>query len=412
MGLRVFFKNCFVLTFLSVHCFGALTFEEAYQHLIENACEIKAARSAVGAAQGNRLQVGLRVNPQFNFEWNSIGNGTAEDAANELFVGATHWIEFGGKRQARVHAADAVTTAVSWDLEILKTQLFGQLLHAFIKTASAEKRTHLAKEQQGVLEETLECLRSKKNEGKTSLIECKRAELNLRTGKLKLAQSEKELRQAHAELRGLWDGHPPAYDAIQFDMQQIVPPPSYKALVENLTKTAEVQRANAEICKAFQAVQLEKTGRYPDAAFQMGVSTYRFTHDPSLSISLDVLIPIFDRNQGNICRARYEHSEAVFNRAALFYHLQTSLALMREGWQTAFEQAAEIRDALLPLAYESYQLAKEGREAGKFEWLELLDARTALFSMQEMYLDALEEYQHKRADLLTATAVRCLPSEL
>lgn len=386
-----------------------LTFEEAYRHLIENANVIKSSQAAIGAAQGSCLQAGLRINPEFNFDWGSIGSPAMLDEANELFVGATQVIELGGKRCARRQAAQAEVDSVTWDLEILKTELFGQLLHTFVKIAASHERVKIIHNQKLVLEDTLESLKKKNLCGKVPLMGLKQAELNLQTAKLKEAKAETDFRNALAELRGMWNGCAPSFEAIHFPIGEMPPLPSYALLQESLQNIPLLRKAEAEVLKASKIVKLEKTGRYPDISLQVGVTTFRYSKDASAAVGIDIPIMLFDRNQGNICRSQYDHSQALFDYSVLLTNLKTKLTVLYQEGQTSWQQVLDMKEQLMPIAIESYELAKFGHEEGKFECLDLFNARAQLFNLQEMYMDALEEYHHKRADILMLTALQQPP---
>jgi cobalt-zinc-cadmium efflux system outer membrane protein len=381
-----------------------LTFEEAYQHLLSHANPLKSAEAAIGAAQGSQLQASLCVNPVLNIDLQSLCSGTFGEDANELFVGITQLIELGGKRYARIQAAAAETCAVAWDLEILKAELFGQLLHAFIKTSAAQERVLITQNQRLVLEQSLESMQKKQESGKSARIALKQAELTLQTAKLKEAKAETALRNAFVELRGIWGGpFAPSHEAVSFPLHAPFLLPPLPQLQENLKNSPRVHRAEADVCIASKAIQLEKTDSYPDISLQVGVTTYRFNKDASAAVGVDIPLLFFDRNQGNICKARHQYSEALYDYAVLLTNLKTELDVLYQAWKTALEQAVHIKEQLIPIARESFELAKLGHEEGKFECFELFNARTQLFNMEEMCVDALEELHHKRADILTLT---------
>lgn len=381
-----------------------LSFEAAYQDLLQKACELKGLDAAVKAKEASRWQASLYINPELNVGIEALGSQNDNcNTPNGLSVGVTQLVELGGKRKARIGAAEAALQSTCWDLRMAQTELFSELLHAFVHAAAAEKKLELRQKQLAALEEAADCFRKKNAAGKTSLVQLKRAEINLKTGQLKLTKAQAERASAHQQLQALWDGCAPAYETLQFELDETPALPLYSVLAAHLENTPELGKADAEVELAAKTLQVERAGRYPDIAVQIGVAACRFTEDPSLTLGFTIPLQLSDRNQGNICRANFEYSEALYNRMTLLCHLKAQLEGMLHSWEATYREVMEIRDSLLPLVNESYQLAKMSFDEGKIECLELLEARGELFEMEEMFLDALEEYHNKRADVLTLT---------
>ena len=85
------------------------------------------------------------------------------------------------------------------------------------------------------------------------------------------------------------------------------------------------------------------------------------------------------------------------------HQLKSELSLLYDEWSFAYEQALSLKQEILPLAIESYQMAQASYKDGKFDYLALLDARNTLFDVEQQLLDALADYHHKRAEALRLT---------
>lgn len=381
-----------------------LNLPQAYQEILEANLELKAATAGVDAKTGERIQAGLRPNPLLTAGLDDFGRFN-NSCNNEFFVGITQLLELGGKRSARIRVANADQCAAEWNLEVLKSDLFAKLHHAFISMAAAQEGVELAMELQKIADQTLDCIAAKTASGKGSRIEAARAEVAAQSTKLFLIRQQANLEKAKRRLLSLWNGNAPFFDAICFPLYELSQPPPLELLSEALSANPEIARAEAVSTRACEILALERSRRIPNVAVQVGVSTEKFTRDPTLSIGIDIPIPLFDRNQGNICRAAHEQVQAIYNQLDTSNQLCAELAVLYEDWYSSYIQATALKDSILPAAEESFQLAQTCYDEGKFDLLYLLDARGTLFDIRQKYLEAVEEYHHKRAEILRLTTM-------
>lgn len=420
MILRCIFSGLLLFVALTTNAFAlcsppvceVLQFEPAYQNLLEHTFELKMAEAGVGIREGERWQAARRPNPLLTVEFDSLRqqkSGNCEE--NELFIGLTQLLELGGKRRARERVAEAAQTVSSWDIEIVKCDLYAALLYAFIDVAMAQERLQVANDLLSTAEEGLSSTRLKASNGKGSSIDIKKVEISHRMAALSQSRRRADLVQAKIRLRSLWDDIGPQFESVMFPIYELCPPPSYSDLACELEANPTLSKSYAELRKAWEIVAWERSRRFPDLAVQVAVNTERFYRDPSLFVGFQIPLPINDRNQGNICRAEHERNQILFKQLDIASHLNSKLELSHQEWCTAFEQAKALQELVTTAAAESYQLANESYQAGKVEYLALLDARSTFYGLKMQYLDVLEEYHRKRADTLKLTA-KCCPALL
>lgn len=384
-----------------------LDFTCSYYQLLETKYNIKAAAAGVCARDSERIQAAALPNPIFNVNMNHIGADDECDS-NELFVGISQLVELGGKRPARIGIACANRAASEWNVELLKNNLHADLLHAFISMSAAQERLNLACGQQELAKQIVQSVSTKTASGKCAGIDEKKAHVAFNSVKLQYLRQQSQLKKVRQQLISFWDGCPPEFTGVAFPLFQLSCPTDLCLLKASLANNPLMGIAEAESSIACRATALERANAIPDVAFQVGVCTEKFTRDPALYLGFEVPLPIFDRNRGNIERASFEHTQSVYKQLDTANQLETELNAAYEEWSSAYEQAIALKESILPAAEEAFQLAKESYEEGKFDYLDLLDARSTLFNVQQQYLDTVEEYHHKRADILRLTG--CFPS--
>ena len=391
-----------LLVHASIYASSTIAFKQSYDEILEINFGLKAANAEIYARKGDEQQAGAIPNPTFAATLNTFGYCDPEED-NEVFLGITQLIELGGKRSARLNVADAIQTAAEWDYEIRKKELFANVLHAFIDMATAQEKLDLAHRQQKIAEEMLHGISEKSNSGKISCIEGKKAEVTFQIAKIAVAKQLAQVLKIKKELMAFWNGHPPIFDRVSFPLHTIAPPPPLEALINALQANPELAKAQAEAAKACRIVSLERAQSIPNIAVQVGMTTEQFVKHPSLTVGFEIPIPLFDRNQGNIHRASFEHVSALYNEMDILADLTSKLSAIYEEWIGAYNQAIALKESVLPVAEESFQLAQESYRVGKFDYLHLLDARSTLINVKEQYIEALQDYHHKRTEALRLT---------
>jgi len=402
-------KTLIVLTFLALACTqaqAALNFDETYRQIAANSFELRAADDDVSAMEAATWQAGALPNPNLAVELDYIGSNAYSDN-NELFVGIVQPIELGGKRSARVSLAEADQCLTAWKREIAANTLFVDVFNAFVDIAVAQERVALATQLEEASQTIFQSSTAQMTSGKVPPLEMKKTEINYHTAKLFTTKQKSLLTNAKKKLSILWNGAQKDIGEVAFPLYTLTAPPTLEELSSALDNNPEIAAGRAEVMKASKVISLERTARIPDIDVAVGVSTERFYRDPTFSVGFDIDLPIFDRNEGNICRASREYDKALYLQMALENRLKTYLELAYAEWVSTYEQAEIFKNSIIPLAEETYNSALQSYNEQKLNYPEFLNARIALFTLKQQYLDTIEEYHHKYANVLKIRGRPC-----
>jgi cobalt-zinc-cadmium efflux system outer membrane protein len=112
-------------------------------------------------------------------------------------------------------------------------------------------------------------------------------------------------------------------------------------------------------------------------------------------------LPLWNRNQGNIRAARERIDRAGAERAAVAAELMTELTEGYENLERARAAIDILRANVLPGAEEALKATTEGFEAGRFSYLDVLEARRTTGAARTQYLQAITDY-HKALHVVEA----------
>jgi cobalt-zinc-cadmium efflux system outer membrane protein len=165
--------------------------------------------------------------------------------------------------------------------------------------------------------------------------------------------------------------------------------PAIDLLRGALDSSPELQASQREIEHRLAQVGVERSRQYPDITLSAGAkrdnSSERGTY-PVLGVSLP--LPLFDRNQGNLYSALRQADKAADLHAATRLRLTRELQQASNRLQVSRGTAQTLHETVLPAAQQAWQAASRGFEAGKFGYLDVLDAQRTLLQARLRYLDA------------------------
>ena len=122
-------------------------------------------------------------------------------------------------------------------------------------------------------------------------------------------------------------------------------------------------------------------------------------NDGAMLVTASVPLPLFDRNQGEISRARFGVQKAHADRNAAQVRLQTQLTEAHQQLSSAYEESRSLQDEILPTARKAYAAAERSFKEGKSNYLDMLDAQRTLVDAQSKHVEALAEYHQARAQV-------------
>ncbi|MEH3047401.1 TolC family protein [Sphingomonas adhaesiva] len=363
-----------------------------------------AATAALAAAQAARDVAALRPNPQFQAQVENIaGSGAyAGLRSAETTVGVSIPIELGGKRGARVAAADAALARTRLHRAIADADIRQQVTALFVEAAAATRRAAIAGDQARIAGDAARAAQARVQAGRASPLEQQRAEVVRLDAE---AQVERSRRLAQTAAQNL--SRRIGRDATVLDPRWLdtVPPatagPPLPAAVEG---TLALAAADADLAVADAGVRLARSQRVPDLAISPALRRLSQTGDTAAVISLSLPIPVFDTGRRAVAQATAERTRVEAQRRATRLDVEQAIADAQAEADNAAVTARTASGPALAAAQEAARIARIGYREGKFAQLELLDAERTLADTRLAAIDALAAYRLARARLERLTA--------
>ena len=378
-----------------------ITMDQAIREAIDHNLGLVAERLNVPLADARLITARLRPNPVLTVDGDyldilgtgfapSNNAGPAEAAIRTDFV-----LERGGKRENRIAVAELSKSVA--ELNVLNT-LRGVILdvqNGFIDVLLAKESLALAQENLKALNAIVEVNTNRVRAGDLAQVELVRSRLAALQFQNAARQAEFRLHSARHRLQLLMGRREFAHGfTVEGEMRkdpELIDIQPLREIAQKLRPDLQAIRQD----QARSAADLKLQIAQGKVDYTVG-TVYHRQQSPtgtgnSMGFFLSLPLPVFNRNQGEIERARIEHQQL----EARINALKASIAAEVE---TAYEQYSTSRNMVDSLEKEMLQQARDVRNTTEYSYrrgeaslIEFLDAQRA-------YNDTIQSYNEARAD--------------
>jgi len=365
--------------------------DEAVALALAHNPSLAAASGEIRAREAEVDQASRAPNPELSFDVENVaGSGSVRglDAA-EATLAVSQRLELGGKRAARLHAAERDRDLATGDHEVLRAEVAAGTAVAFSEVMAAQDRLALADTLVGVAEQVLAAVSRRVRAGGLSPVEERRARVSLETDRMDRERVARDLDAARHRLSAWWGSPEPSFVRADGRLDRLVDLPPLEALLSRLDDAPPLARWATEIERRRAEERMAAAAAIPDVALSAGVRYLADTDDAGLVLGLHVPLPLRDRNRGERRAAAERIRSAERERRADALRLGTEL---REAWTTLTGTRAEalaLRDQVLPEAAAAFRDAADAHREGRLRFTEVLDTKRTLFELRGRFLDVL-----------------------
>lgn len=387
-----------------------LSIADAKREFRAKGFELLVGNARIRGAEGDRRAAGALANPVLT---PVVGRAFGYSPANcDGCSATTLGISIGDpsalsdlamrKRALRTRVADHVVLAAKLGRRRAEQQLLSDVKTQYVVLAGAERILAFTRVVQTSLEETARLYRVKYpatiDEGQLARVEREALEGENATD-LAVA-SVRDAQATLAYLLGARDGVP-AYVTVGDPLAFRPPTMLADATASSLARRAflsrpDLQQADDEIIRTQDAVALAKRQVAPDVGWtlaytQTGTGNAAI-QPPTLTLAVQVPLPILYRRQGEITRANADHDVSLIEReraraqaasdiASAFADLSANRRVVERTEATVLERARKARD-----------ITEIQFRAGSATLVDYLDAQRAFVQTNVAYVNALIAY--------------------
>lgn len=363
-----------------------LTLPAALSMALEANAELSAARYELQAVEASVQQAGVLPNPSVELS----AEDRRRDKRETTFL-LSQPIELGGKRSARVQAAQRGKDAAMAELDARRAEVRAAVITAFFEVLTAQERLRLAEESAQLAQRAADAAARRVAAGKISPVEETKARVAESGVRLELNRARNELASARKRLASTWGNPTPHFERAEGRIDALPGLPGLNDLSSRLAMAPTVARARSELDRRQALAQLERSRRVPDLTVRLGVKRSEELGRNQAIVGVSIPLPLFDTNRGNVLEALRRADKARDELTATEIRLESEIAQAYAQLDTSRQEAETLQKEILSGAQSAYDAAVKGFEYGKFGFLDVLDAQRTLLQAKSQYLRALSE---------------------
>jgi cobalt-zinc-cadmium efflux system outer membrane protein len=390
--------------------------EQAIQLAIKHNHALKAAENTIQQSEAEETTAAIRPNPVFTYDDLYVPffspsqlNGSTLDNITEFDLGFTYTFERGHKRQARINAAKDATAVTRSQVKDNERGLTYNVAQQFVNVLLAKADLDFANQDLASFQQTVDISTHQFTAGAMSEADLLKIKLQLLQFQTDVSAAKLALVQSLLGLRELlgFESVPADYDVIgdlayaplhgnQEDWQSLA-----------LKQRPDLMAAQLGVAASQSQYQLAKANRARSLS-----TTFDYTHVSALNsagFTVNMEIPIYDRNQGEIARTHTAITQANELQSAATETVMTDVANAYQTMKVNDQIIQLYKSGYLQQAQDSRDISEYAYKRGAASLLDFLDAERSFRATQLAYRQSLANYMLAVEQVKEAVGTRNLP---
>lgn len=402
---------------------GGLTLDQAIARLLQANTDLRAKAMEIPKAQADVITAGLWANPLLFFDSQLIpyGGPFAEEAGPTQYdVNITHPIDWNGKWKRRQEVAVLAKSVIEAQYQDAVRLQIDNLYTAWVDALAARETLRYLRYSADALGGLVAATRALLEQGAATPIDVNRVEVLLDSTNIALIETEETLFDAKRTLATVLYLPPNAAMTLEVTGVLRAPdppiPPVDELIGMALATRPDLAAYRIGIRRAGANVRLQRANRFQDIFLFYQPFTYQGdrsfgetgTHT-SWAIGATLPLPIYNRNQGNIQRARHTVVQTKIQVADLERRIITEVQRAERAYAVSMASVRRLEQAVLPKARQNLEASLDLYKAGEEGQIAYLEAQRNFNEVSRQYRDTLVRHRRVTLQLNTAVGRRLLP---
>ncbi len=403
---------------------NGLTIGHALDQYVHENLDLRAQYLEIPQARADVLTASLRANPIFYADTQLIPYGafsTARPAGPTQYdVNISHPIDFSHKRQARTIFAEANLRVTENMYQNAVRLGLGNVYSAYVDVLAARQTMRSSRVALKGLDEVLRAMEAMFEKDTTTSAEVDQIRADREIAAIGLVDAQENVRRANRILGELLNIPADLAEALEVRgtlEDDAPPPPSDQELIHlALDSRPDVAAYRLGVQAAEAGFKLQLANRFADAYLLYQPFTYQNNVPyggrgsvPSWAVGITVPLPLYNRNQGNIERARINIDQTRVQLAALERSVTTQVQQAVNEYRVSQQIVRRIRGQVDPVLRRFVQARASLFQEGEKTVFEFRDAERRYHDHVRVYQDWAARHRKAMLQLNTAVGQRILP---
>jgi outer membrane protein, heavy metal efflux system len=400
-----------------------MTLDIGIDRLLRENLDLRAKFFEIPQAQADILQAGLRANPIFYADGQLVPYGKYSrqraGGPTQYDVNVSYPIDVSRKRIARTLVASRAKRVLEAQYQDAVRMRIDEFYSAFVDTLLARQTVRYTQKSVEGLEKVYRVTKQLYEKAERKRAEVDRALIEREKAQVALIDAEEQYRKTKRVLATFLNLPPDEADSLEVRGTLIdrFPPPPPRDELRRIALEARPDLASYRlgIRRAEADVRLALANRYSDIYVLYQPYTYQnnqpygLKSPTSWALGVTVPLPIYNRNQGGIQRAKLNVTQTQIQLATLERQVLTDVDQAIYEYEVSRRAVERIEREILPPAdqvlADTYRLYTSGEE----NVVVYLNAQRDYNDLVKQYLDTMSRHRRSMLALNTVLGQRVLP---
>jgi cobalt-zinc-cadmium efflux system outer membrane protein len=402
---------------------NGLTLDQAIDRLVRQNLDLQGKQLEIPQARADVLTASLRANPIFFADSQLIPYGSDSiklpDGPTQYDINVSHPLDYSHKRWARMAVAARALEVMEAQYQNEVRLAIQNLYNAFVDVLAAQEAVRYLQTSVKGLDEVLRVYQGLYDKKNATSADVDQANSDRQLAVVGLLDAEQAVVQRKLVLGELINLAPEQAERLELRgtiADLAPPPPSEEELIRlALASRPDVAAFRLGVASAEANVGLQRANRFADAYLLYQPWTwqnnapYRKESGASWAIGITVPMPVYNRNQGNIERAKINVYQSQVQLAYQERRVAIELQQAIKEYRVSGQVARKIRTDVMPSLERAYKDRLQLFQEGEVNKVVFLDSQRKYNEMAKAYLDAAVRHRRSMLNLNTVIGQRIMP---
>jgi cobalt-zinc-cadmium efflux system outer membrane protein len=380
-----------------------LTIDKAIQEALDHNLTILAERLNVTIAEARLITARLRPNPVFSsgLDYQDIlGTGFYSNPQTgagppEYNFRLDYILERGGKRQRRIEVAENAKAVVQLQLLDATRTLILDVQNAFVDVLLAKESLAVAQDSLKALNAVISTNENRVRAGDLAPVELFRAQVAALQFQNQVRAAQLRVRTASNRLQTVMGRtvRTPDLDVAGTIRRDSAPPELDELRARAVANRPDVQALRRDQARSVAELRSQiAQGKVDFTVGTMFHRQYGYANGNAMGFFFSAPLPVFNRNQGEIERARREGEQIAQRIRAIENNVRSEVENAYETYRTAQATLENVEKDMLGKARQVREIMDYSYRRGEASLIEFLDAQRTFNETLQVYNEARAEY--------------------
>jgi outer membrane protein, heavy metal efflux system len=402
-----------------------LTLDMAIDVTLERSLDLRQKFVEIPMARADILQASLRANPVFYQDGQLLQyqrgefNRSRPGGPQQFDTNITYPLDLSQKRRARARVAARAEKVLEAQYQDAVRNRIDDVYGAFVAALNARQTLRYAERSVKGLADLQEQTRKLIAGGQVTQLDLDRVENQVRVAQLGFIAAQAGYRKAKLDLGSFMNlsiEEGTSYEIRgSIDVEPAPLPPVEELRRVALAERPDIMAFRLGLSRAHADVQLARANAYSDVyllwqpyTFQDN-SPYGVKSATSWALGVTVPLPIYNRNQGGILRARMNVDQSRMQLADVERQALIEIEEAIQEFEVSRRLVLELKNQIIPDAREILQDTYKLRAAGSVSIIDVINAQLDFNDKVKQYLDTAIRYRLSMLSLNTVVGKKVMP---